>query len=134
MGRVTFEEVRAFTLSELWELPTEVTEQTALAHDFGVAGLDGKEFMEKFATQFGVRLDDFDWVEYFGAEGLSPIFPIGLAVYLWQRYVQRVPARDLEGLPELTLGHLVECANSGRWQSPGSVPSTPTSGGRVELG
>lgn len=116
MDRVTFEEIRAFTLAELWELPIEVTPKTALAHDFGIAGLDGKEFMEKYAARFGVSLDDFDWVEYFGPEGSGVGAPLGLASYLWRRFMQRVPARDLVGLPELTLEHLVECANSGKWQ------------------
>lgn len=118
MQRVTFEEIKAFTLEELWELPIEVTQRTALAHDFGVAGLDGKEFMENYAARFGVSLNGFDWVVYFGPEGVGIGLPRGLVTYCWRRYIQGIPARDLVGLPEITLGHLVECANRGMWQRP----------------
>lgn len=118
MPRVTFEEVKAFTLRELWDVPNGLTEQTTLAHDLGVAGLDGKEFMEKYAVRFGVSLDGFDWIVYFGPEGLGIGAPLGLVAYLRRRYVQRKPARTLVGLPELTLGHLVACANAGRWHTP----------------
>jgi hypothetical protein len=118
MPRVTFEEVKAFTLRELWDLPNGLAEQTSLAHDFGIAGLDGKEFMENYATRFGVSLEGFDWIVHFGPEGLGIGAPVGLVVFLWRRYVQRIPARNLVGFPELTLGHLVKCANDGRWHTP----------------
>jgi Protein of unknown function (DUF1493) len=118
MPQVTFEEVKAFTLRELWETPDGLTEQTSLAHDVGIAGLDGKEFIEKYAIRFGVSLEGFDWIVYFGPEGVGIGAPLGLVVFLWRRYVQRIPARTLVGLPELTLGHLVECANNGRWHTP----------------
>ncbi len=118
MRQITFDEVRTFTIEELWDLPGGLTEQTSLAHDLRIAGLDGKEFMENYAARFGVRLGDFDWLEYFGAEGLSLAFPIALVAYLWQRCVLRIPERDLVGLPELTLGHLMECANRGEWHRP----------------
>jgi len=118
MSRGTFDEIRAFAIQELWEPPDGVTERTSLAHDFGIAGLDGKEFMEKYAVRFGVDLEGFDWVTYFGPEGVGVGAPAGLITYLWRRFVQRIPRRALVELPELNLGHLVECANSGRWRSP----------------
>jgi hypothetical protein len=118
MRRFTFDEVRAFTIAELWDLPGGLTEQTALAHDLRIGGLDAKEFMEKYASRFDVALGNFDWIKYFGSEGLSPLAPIALVAYLWQRYVRGMSARDLETLPELTLGHLLECANRGHWTPP----------------
>ena len=62
MRSVTFEEIRAFTIAELWDLPGGLTEATALAHDIRIGGLDGKLFMEKYATRFDVRMGDFDWI------------------------------------------------------------------------
>lgn len=116
MSQVTFEDIRKFTVSELWEPSVPVTPRTALAHDFEIAGFDGRDFMEAYATRFGVRMTDFDWVVYFGPEVAGN--PLGLVWYLWQRYVRGVSARDLVGLPELTLEHLMECANEGRWKPP----------------
>lgn len=119
MPTVTFEDVQNFALQELWQPSGELNEDTAVAHDFGVAGLDGKDFMEAYSRHFGVDLEGFDWGEYFGPEGLSVLWPVGVPRYLWRRYVQGLSARELVGLPELTLGHLVICANAGKWRAPG---------------
>jgi len=115
MSSTTFEDIFAFTTEALWDAPGGMNENTALAHDLQVAGLDGKEFMEKYAARFGVSLVGFDWVEYFGPEGTSPI---GLFSYIYQRLIRRTPARELVEEPAITLGHLVKCANSGAWESP----------------
>ena len=69
---------------------------------------------EKYAARFGVSLVGFDWVEHFGPEGTSPI---GLFSYMYERVIRRTPARELVEEPEITLGHLVKCANSGAWES-----------------
>ena len=116
MSAITLEHIKAFATEQLWSLRQPLTERTALAHDFGVAGHDGKEFMEAFASRFNVALGDFDWSEYFGAEAGGN--PLGLASYLYRRFVRGVPARQLVGLPEITLGHLVLCANLGQWKRP----------------
>ena len=116
MSRFSFEDIRAFSVAELWDLRTAITERTALAHDFQVAGLDGQEFMAAYAQKFDVNMKDFDWIEYFGPEAGGN--PLGPPLYLWQRYIRGIPARDLLDLPELTLGHLVECANEGQWKRP----------------
>ena len=116
MARCTFDEIKEFAMDEIWVPPVDVTDRTALAHDFQIAGLDGQDFMEAYARRFGVDLADFDWVEYFGPEASGN--PFSLLGYLWSRLVRRIPARDLVGLPELTLGHLFACANEGRWRRP----------------
>ena len=122
MNPVTFEDIRAFAVDELWQLPGPISEQTALAHDFGVAGLDGKEFMEKFAERFAVDLGAFDWDEYFGAEvGATPL---DLVAYWYRRSVLGIPARELVELPEISLAHLVKCANQGRWEAPAAAPAS----------
>lgn len=116
MNAVTLEHIKSFAVEQLWSLRHPLTEHTALAHDFGVAGHDGKEFMEAYASRFGVDLGQFDWLEYFGPEAGGN--PLGLASYLYQRFVRGVPARQPVGLPEISLGHLVLCANLGKWQPP----------------
>jgi hypothetical protein len=118
----TFEDVKAFALQELWQPSCALNADTALAQDFGIAGLDGRDFMEAYSRHFGVDLEGFDWVEYFGPEGVSPLWPVGALKYLWCR-VRGLSARDLVRLPELTLGHLVDCANAGKWRAPDGTPS-----------
>jgi hypothetical protein len=116
MDSVTLEEIKAFTAGELWPLEEPLTGATALAHDFGLAGHDGRDFMEAFALRFGVRMDGFDWVEYFGTEAAG--CPLGLLVWLYRRFVHGIPARELTGLLEITLDHLHRCARAGRWEAP----------------
>jgi hypothetical protein len=116
MNTATLDHIKSFTIEQLWSLPLPLTEHTALAHDFGIAGHDGKEFMEAYALRFGVALGVFDWLEYFGPEEGGN--PFGLVSYLFHRFVRGVPARKLLGLPEISLGHLVLCANLGKWQPP----------------
>jgi len=117
MNVVTLEHIKRFAFEQLWPLRDPITEHTALAHDFGMAGHDGKEFMEAYASRFCVDLDVFDWVEYFGPEA-GGADPFGLIAYLFKRFVLGKPARELVDLPEITLGHLVRCANLGKWQPP----------------
>ena len=116
MSAVTLEHIKSFAVEQLWPPRGPASEHTALAHDFGVAGYDGKEFMEAYASRFNVDLGEFDWVRYFGPEAGGN--PFGLFAYLYKRLVRGVPTRQLVDLPEITLGHLVLCANLGKWQSP----------------
>jgi len=116
MSPVTLDTIKSFTVEELRPYRVSVSEHTALAHDLGVAGHDGKEFMEAYASHFGVELGAFDWLEYFGPEAGGN--PLGLVSYLYSRFIRGIPARQLVGLPEITLGHLVLCANLGKWQPP----------------
>jgi hypothetical protein len=118
MARVTVQEIRAFGIEELWDLPDGLTEETSLTHDIGIAGLDGKAFMEEYSARFGVALEGFEWVVFFGPEGLGIGAPVGVVTYLWRRFIRRMPSRELLDLPELTLGHLVICAHHGRWFIP----------------
>jgi Protein of unknown function (DUF1493) len=123
MNALTLEDIKAFAAGELWTLQQPLTGATALAHDFGLAGHDGRDFMEAYALRFGVVMDGFDWVEYFGPESVG--CPLGLLVWLYRRFVVGVPARHLTGLAEITLDHLHRCARAGRWEAPanGSLPA-----------
>src|SRR5687768_1825392 len=103
MKPVTFEDIKSFTATELGLRHKAITEQTAVAHDLGVAGHDGKEFMEAYASTFRVELGALDWQDYFGAEAGGN--PLGLVGYLYRRFVRGIPSRQLVGLPEITLDH-----------------------------
>ena len=116
MSAATLEDIKAFAIAELRPLREGVSGRTALAQDFSIACLDGKEFLEAYSSRFNVDLDGFDWVKYFGAEvGANPL---GLVLYLFNRFVRGIPARELSGLPEITLDHLALCAKLGKWQPP----------------
>ncbi len=116
MSDVRFEDIRKFTELKLWPIKQGVSEYSCLAHDFNVAGLDGLEFMEEYADTFDVDLTGFDWVKFFGPEASAN--PFSLMTYIFKRFVKGIPARELVGLPELTLGHLTICANSKKWSNP----------------
>jgi LPS sulfotransferase NodH len=49
-----------------------LTRQTRLNYDLGVDGDDADAVMNAFFIQFEVAHGDYDWVRYFGMEGLNP--------------------------------------------------------------
>ena len=52
-----------------------------------IGGHDGKELIEKFSAEFNVNMNGFNWVEYFGEEGVRclPISLIGWIIDLFRR-------------------------------------------------
>lgn len=116
MNEITLSDLTEFTVSELWPLTCQITESTSLNYDFKISGLDGLEFMETFADKFHVDLRGFDWVEFFGKEGVS--VPFSCIFDVIKRFVFKSSAKSVVHFPELTLGHLVVCANHGKWVSP----------------
>ena len=117
MKKITFEEIKNFTIVQLSISKKEIiTEATCLAHDLGVAGDDGYEYMIEFSKQFKMSLEDFDSIEYFGNEDGGSI--ISMFAYLHARFIKKIPAKDLVDLPELSLGHLLTCASLGKWIKP----------------
>ncbi len=116
MDKYRLEDIVSFTEDRLWSLKNRATEFSCLAHDYNIAGLDGRDFMLDYAHVFELDIGDLDWVTYFGEEVGGN--PFGLIEYVCNRFVKRIPARDLIDLPEISLGHLLDCANSGRWKNP----------------
>ncbi|MBV2090282.1 MAG: DUF1493 family protein [Candidatus Thiodiazotropha sp. (ex Ctena orbiculata)] len=117
MKDVTFEHVKDFAIRELWQIKGEISPNTRLAHDFGIAGLDGLEFIEAFSKEFNVKIDGFDWVYYFGPE--ESVSLISLANYLYEK-VQGNEEVSCD-LSPITLGHLVNYAKKGEWFEPSTV-------------
>ena len=75
MDQALYERVKEFTREQLWEPKGGITPETRLVEDIRIAGLDGKEFIEEYSKEFSVELPGFDWVEYFGPEGVGCLFP-----------------------------------------------------------
>ncbi|OMG71252.1 DUF1493 family protein [Burkholderia ubonensis] len=79
-----------------------------LEDDLGLTGLDAVEFIDKWATTFGVQTDGFPYDSNFGPEGQELLSSfLGLFSKKYQR-PERVP---------LTLGMLAEVMTTGRWDT-----------------
>ena len=114
MNEITFEEIKNFTIKELsLSHNVEVTEKTCLTHDLGVAGDDGLDYMMSFSKEFKMSLEDFNAIEYFGYEKSANILEV--FNYLYDRFIKKIPSKDLIKFPRLHLGHLLRCANLGKW-------------------
>ncbi len=79
----------------------ELTRNTNLVSDLGLVGDDAYEFMEKYATIFGVKRGDFDSSNYFDSEGL----------WILPRLKKQKPKM------QITLGMLELAAHEGEWNS-----------------
>ncbi|NLA20923.1 DUF1493 family protein [Burkholderia cepacia] len=108
----TWERFEAFTRKELGRPlfggQLNLQPESRLEEDLGVTGLDGVEFIDKWAETFGVDAQGFPYRRYFGPEGqelLSSL--IGL-------FVKRLrpPKRH-----PLTLGMLAEATRRGKWDT-----------------
>ena len=111
MDEALYERVKEFTKTQLWEPKGGLTPTTRLAADIRIAGLDGKEFMEAYSKEFAVDLPGFDWVDYFGAEGLGCLFLIPFARWL---PICEPKGRDPDDC-EITLRDLTDWAAVGSW-------------------
>ncbi len=68
MDKELFAKIKHHIESVLWKIDSLVTVNTCIAHDYGVAGLEGKDFIEDFCKEFDIVLKEFDWEYYFGPE------------------------------------------------------------------
>ncbi len=116
MNKITFDEVKVFTVNQLWDLKKEITENTCLAQNFLISGHDGYEYMQAFSKRFEMSLEKFDYVKYFDEE--NSISLISMFKYMYYRFIKRKPVKELIDLPRLKLGHLLKCANLGKWTEP----------------
>ncbi|KVD45160.1 acyl carrier protein [Burkholderia sp. MSMB1078WGS] len=108
----TWERFEAFARKELGRPlfggKLNLQPQSRLEEDLGVTGLDGIEFIDKWAETFNVDAKGFPYRRYFGPEGqelLSSL--IGL-------FVKRL--RPPKRYP-LTLGMLAEATRRGKWDT-----------------
>ena len=93
----------------------ELTPETHLANDLGIAGDDGYELLEAFCEEFEIQnMDEIEPAAYFGTEGGPNPFEIYIFLYdlVFDREKQRYSC-----LP-LYLRDLVKSAEAGRWIPP----------------
>ena len=93
----------------------ELTPETHLADDLGIAGDDGYELLEAFCEEFEIQnMEEIEPAEYFGIEGGPNPFEIYLFLYdlVFDREKQRY------SFSPLYLRDLVKSAEAKRWLPP----------------
>lgn len=71
MNSTTFKEISDFIVKTVGCDISEISEETRLRKDLGVAGQDGVELMDKFFTQFEIEVEEFNYSNYFEGEGFG---------------------------------------------------------------
>jgi acyl carrier protein len=94
--------------------PARLTDDTALAGDLGVAGLDGADLLDAVGREFGVDLSVADWPAYFGEE--LPFDPLAALWRCFER-LHRGGAPKPE-VPELRVRDLLRSIERGEWSPP----------------
>ena len=102
-------QVRAFVADYWSEPPSRLFAETSVNCDLGMDGDDGVEFMDAFSSRFGVDLTEFPHDNYFGPEASAT--PISLI----EAFIRRLSTGRWTTLAPLTLRHLAEAAENGRW-------------------
>ena len=102
----------------------ELTPETHLADDLGIAGDDGYELLEAFCEEFEIQnMNEIEPSEYFGTEG-GPN-PFEIYVFLYDLYKWVFDRQKLKGTDScfspLYLRDLVKSAEAGRWIPPAAT-------------
>ena len=96
----------------------ELTPDTLLADDLGIAGDDGYELLEEFCEMFEIEnMSEINPYEYFGPEGFD-LFEIYVELYDW---VFKRKERGDSGITPLYLRDLVKSAEAKKWIPPETV-------------
>jgi hypothetical protein len=106
------ERVRQFIANFWRQRPEKLRLSTRLEEDLGMTGLDASEFLEAFAEAFDVDLTGLEFHKHFGPECGGPI--------LFCSESLRNEMKELGKYP-VTVGHLIDVANSKRWSCPPSI-------------
>ncbi|WCM24579.1 DUF1493 family protein [Paraburkholderia bryophila] len=108
----TWTQLEAFTREQLGRPifggPLQLTPASRLEEDLGVTGLDGVEFIDKWAETFDVNAYGFPYARYFGPESLNLIESI---LGLFPRRF-----RGPELMP-LSMAMLAEAMRRGAWDT-----------------
>lgn len=94
--------VRAF-VHEQELLPLDIDPSTDILDKAGICGDDLWELVDKFASQFSVRMEGFRWYHHSGPEGCNPFW---LVLKPWWARKTHVPIR---------LTDLIASARAGEW-------------------
>ena len=93
----------------------ELTPETHLADDLGIAGDDGYELLEAFCEEFEIQnMEEIEPAEYFGIEsGPNPF-----EIYIFLYYLVFNREKQHYSSSPLYLRDLVKSAEAGRWIPP----------------
>ena len=94
------DEVQRFAAGQLGLRLAKLKPEHSLLHDWGVAGLDGVDFIVAFSEKFRVDISGFNLGRYFGNEP-PPLFST---------------KDDLNSFPRLTFLDLARAAKEGMWR------------------
>ena len=93
----------------------ELTPETHLADDLGIAGDDGYELLEAFCEAFEIQnMEEIEPSEYFGTEG----GPNPFEIYVFLYYLVFSREKQHYSCSPLYLRDLVKSAEAGRWIPP----------------
>ena len=93
----------------------ELTPETHLANDLGIAGDDGYELLEAFCEEFEIQnMEEIEPAEYFGTEG----GPNPFEIYVFLYYLVFDREKQHYSYSPLYLRDLVKSAEAGRWIPP----------------
>lgn len=106
-------EIIKYTAEFLGYDVSQLSLESRLSQDLGVAGDDGVEFMDSYFKKFNVRVTFFDYGKYFGAEGSNPIGCLMVAIVKMVR-----ACRGLHEYPvyDISIGDLIDAASKGYWE------------------
>ncbi len=100
-----------------WVPEEELTPDTHLADDLGIAGDDGYELLVAFCEEFGIQnTSEIEPYEYFGPEAWNP-FDVYVLLYHWVFDREKLN-KPYHSLKPLYLRDLVKSAEAKRWIPP----------------
>ena len=109
--------VKALIAEQTWISEEELTPDTHLADDLGIAGDDGYELLEAFCEEFEIQnTSEIDPYEYFGPEAWGP-FCVYVLLYHWVFDREKLREGPYYCTP-LYLRDLVKSAEAKRWIPP----------------
>ncbi|MDH3669328.1 MAG: DUF1493 family protein [Paracoccaceae bacterium] len=121
-----FERVRALVSRNSGAPESQITPETRLAEDLGVAGDDGEDLLIAFGDEFGIDVTDVAFIDYFGGETLfqsetNNLFtPFAAAAFPRFRAFAR---RAVRGRRSVRVRDLVSIARAGKWSRPPVFPA-----------
>ena len=112
--------VKALIAEQTWVSEEELTPDTHLAEDLGIAGDDGYELLEAFCETFEIEnMSEIEPYDYFGPEALDPFY-VYVFLYYWVFNREKLNEPYYSLMP-LYLRDLVKSAEAKRWIPPGAT-------------
>ena len=109
--------VKALIAEQTWVSEEELTPDTHLADDLGIAGDDGYELLEAFCETFEIEnMSEIEPYDYFGPEALDPFY-VYVLLYYWVFNREKLN-EPYYSLKPLYLRDLVKSAEAKRWIPP----------------